>query len=262
MSETRSSRISTAAVALTLAIITCSRSSLASSTLKCLAVRQNCCLGKVTLYVSERGMKYCEDAGEFEIICAPPTWTVLVFRKESREGMKIPLTDWAEHGLGIMNPKLSFAKAQTLEAQDPLLKIPCRIVSVESNRRLWRMNDPLVFQQTTKERIKLQKLVCSKSISLTSQEQLFLRGLYCIRTFGTPGIPLNLSYTCADGSINTEYSTTSIRRVELASDAFNYPQSVKLVKSHLELLLAGKRKQQLQDLAHTLVEIEAEDRKP
>ncbi len=229
---------------------------------KVLVVRQtNSFFGHITLYVGSKGMKFCEDSGEFEIVCGPPKWTVLVFRTDSHEGIERPLSEWAEHGLGIMNPRVPFAGVKTTEVVDPQLKIACRVMTVESKLRLWAMNDPLIFQHNTKQKIKLQRLVCSKSIDLAPQAQLFLRGLYCVRTFGTPGIPLDLSYSCTDGSVNHEYSTVSIKEKELGPETFAYPSSFKKVTSQAQLLIGGKRKQQLRDFADTLIDSEMEERK-
>jgi hypothetical protein len=82
-----------------------------------------------------------------------------------------------------------------------------------------------------------------------------------VRTFGTPGIPLDLSYTCNDGSVSHEYSTVSIKEKELGSDTFAYPTQFKKASSEVGLLISGKRKQQLKDFADTLIDSEMEQRK-
>jgi len=222
---------------LCLMLVLCTRPACADETVS-VVTQSNQYVGPTKLYMAQDKFKLIARKGDLFVLCAPPLWKVIVYRKDDNTAAERPLETWEHDGLHLLpgNPRGSVATSVT--DFDTELNTMCTTTTLNVNRPFYNANDPLVFRTTSKANIRKLVMKTTATIPLSQKAKQFLRGIYS--DVNLQNFPLELVQVVSDGRADTIYTTSKFSKEKVPSGFWAYPTNYKIVAKLQNLLTTGK----------------------
>ncbi|MBS1991039.1 MAG: hypothetical protein JSS83_11005 [Cyanobacteria bacterium SZAS LIN-3] len=209
-------------------------------------------LGRSTLYLGKESAKFLARGDNFMILCGPPTWKVMIYRKEDNRAMVFDLTDWDQDGFKLMPPKTELRRALVTPVFFQPANQTCKQFVLSTNKRFFESNDPLVFRSETSKTLSKITCITTSGIKLGDKMTKFIHGLYSQPW--TNEIPLSLTNTLSDGSEAMTYKLISMKQANVAPDFFAYPKNYTLVTNRKDIMTSKKEEKRAHELLDSLID--------
>jgi hypothetical protein len=214
--------------------------------------QSNLYLGPITLYFGHDRVKLIGREGNLAILCAPPDWKVVVFRKDENKALEVPLERWSSEGFGLMRAKQSLTDGKSSTIFDPGLKINCLQIVSKPGGRFYEGNDPVMYRTTTKSTVTKVIFKATASLPLTEHCMRFVQGLYDQQDL--PYVPLEMANALSDGTTSKTYSTSSISKETVPPAFWTYPKNYAHAKNKSDILASEKDVKKFGDLLKTYMD--------
>ena len=217
-----------------------------------LVVRQfNGYTGGTVLYLGKESSKFEARSGNLNVYCSGPDWTVIVYRKDDKRAMVVPLDQWVKTGFKVMPPKEKLIDATVTTVRVPVINQTCKEFVLKSNRRLFESNDPVMFRSNTSKNVKEIRCITTRGVVLQDKMKKFIHGLY--NQPWTDEIPLDLKNVLSDGSEICTYKIQSIKQETVPAGFFAYPKNYAVVTRREDILASKKEEKKARQLLDTLI---------
>jgi hypothetical protein len=218
--------------------------------------QSNLYLGPTTLYFGQDKAKLISREGNLIILCAPPDWQVVVFRRDDNRALVMPLDRWASEGFGLMRAKQSLEDGTASRIFDPVLKTSCIQIVTKPGGRFFEGNDPVIYRTTTKSTVTRVIFKLAASISLTEKMKHFVQGLYDQSTIQY--LPLEMNNALSDGSNSRTFFTSAISKATVPPTFWTYPTHYTIAKTKSDIMASEKDVQKFGDILKTYMEDDTE----